>query len=314
MNLEFAGVAWAALRGKRSTARSTDNGVNMMATRIAQPPHGSPAWFHRCVEQAADSPKMEIVQLTPSLAKAMLDVNPSNRSVKKAKLVQYSSDMAAGKWSLNGEPIIVSKDGKLNDGQHRCLAVIDANATVPVTIVFGIDRETRLTVDQGGARTAGDFLGMEGVQNSALVAAIARMALAYERNGGQGLGSSQNLSNTEVRDRVYADAALAEAATFGSTNAHYSRQFAPASIIGFAYYILARVNRGEARTFLERTCRGDGLKMRDPAHTLREKLLGGRTTRDRKLVLIFKAWNFHRRGIKVSPQTLNSTLPFPALI
>lgn len=285
-----------------------------MATQLKQAPYGSPAWFVEAAEASRDQPTMHAVDLSPTLAKFILTVNTNNRNVRASKVTQYASDMAAGKWTMNGEPLIISNDGKLNDGQHRCLAVIDSNATIPVVMVFGIERETRLTVDQGGARTAGDFLGMEGVQNAAIVAAIARMVIAYDRNAGKSLLGSQVITSSEVRQFVSECPALAEAATFGVTNSTYSRQFAAGSLIGFAFYVLARVNHDEAKQFLERTCRGDGLRMKDPAHTLREKLISEGRSRDRKVAMILKAWNFHRRGMKVSTNTLNGTLPFPALI
>lgn len=279
-----------------------------------EPPYGSPSWLHGMIATTISEPTMRIVDMTPALAKEMLANNPDNRSVRTSKLQQYSADMAAGKWTLNGEPIIISRDGKLNDGQHRCLACVDANTTVPVVVMFGLDRETRLTVDQGGARTAGDFLGMEGVENAQQIAAIARMVIAFERNHGKGLGNANYVTSAEVRERVASDPALGEAATFGHTNYAYARRFVPASIIGFAFYVLTRIHRDEARTFLERVCRGDGLRVRDPAYTLREKLMSEGKSRDRKLAMIFKAWNFHRRGMKVSVNSLTSTLPFPDLI
>jgi hypothetical protein len=287
-----------------------------MATQLFQPPYGSPSWLHHTIEEAKDEPLMRVVDMTPALAKALLDCNFSNRSVRTSKVAQYSADMAAGNWSLNGEPIIVAKDGKLNDGQHRCLATIDANATIPVVIMFGIERETRLTVDQGGARSASDFLGMEGVPNAALSSAIARMAIAFERVGGVGLAGANRVTSAEIRARVATDQKLADAATFGGTNSLYSRRFAAGSLIGFAYYELARINRDAAGEFLERVCRGDGLPAGSPMHTLREKLIAeGKAPRDRRLAMIFKAWNFHRRGMKkLALSSLNSTLPFPALV
>ncbi|RZI55950.1 MAG: hypothetical protein EOP94_04535 [Zymomonas sp.] len=131
-----------------------------------------------------------------------------------------------------------------------------------------------------------------------------------------GLANANRVTSAEVRQRVAVDDKLQEAARFGNTNSRYSRQFAAGSAIGFAYYILSRVSRAQAVDFLERVCRGDRLMPSSPAHTLREKLLGASTTpRDRKIAMIFKAWNFHRRGMKkLSPASLNSTLPFPSLI
>lgn len=316
--MKFAGAVWAALRGKRSTARGFNiEGDNTVATQLFQPkaPPGSPSWFLEMVEQSASRPQMEVVELTPALAKFMLDVNADNRSIRKAKVVQYASDMAHGRWVLNGEPIIVSRDGNLNDGQHRCLAVIDSNTPVPVCLMFGVERETRLTVDQGAMRSASDFLHMDGVPNSALSAAIARMVIAYEYSRGLNINQANYLSSAEIRERVATDPAIATAATFGTSNHTYSKKFAAGSLVGFAFYVLGHIDKADAKSFMERVCRGDGLKMKDPAHTLREKLMSeGRLPRDRKIALILKAWNFHRRGMKVAAGSLSKDLPFPALL
>jgi len=72
-----------------------------------------------------------------------------------------------------GEP--GSKCGQLNDGQNRCAAVVRSGLTVPTIFVFGLERETRLTVDQGVGKRPGDYLAMSGVANSNHVAAIAAM-------------------------------------------------------------------------------------------------------------------------------------------
>ncbi len=279
----------------------------------AQPPFGSPAWLQAVIDNTT-APHVEFVNLTPALAKDLLDRNDGNRSIRQTKMLQFACDMIDGKWAMNGEPIIVSADGRLNDGQHRCLAAIEANTSIPVVIMFGIDRETRLTVDQGGARTAGDFLGMEGVQNAAAVAAIARLAIAFERNDGRAFTDSQRITSREIRERVATDEGLARSATFGHTEGSYSRNFIAASSIGFAHYVLSRINRADAEEWLARVCRGDGIKLKDPAHTLREKLIGaGRLGRDKKLKMLLQAWNFHRRGMKVGPSHISSEPPFPAL-
>lgn len=287
-----------------------------MATQALQAPPGSPTWFFDEVARAEDvGPTMHIIDLSPSLAKTMLGVNTDNRSVRNVKVAQYAADMAAGNWALNGEAIIVSRCGNLNDGQHRCLAVVESNTTIKTAIMFGVERETRLTVDQGAMRSAGDFLGMEGITNAALVAAIARMVIAYEDSEGKHLNGATRITSAQVRQRVAIDADLAASATFGHTNSHYSRVFAAGSLIGFVHYILSRVNRPEAEAFLSSVCRGDGLRVRDPAHTLREKLIAaGKTGRDRKIKLFIQAWNFHRRGMKVAASSMSDKLPFPALL
>ena len=161
--------------------------------RVNQVKRGSVEWFDNMVRDDGDI-RTEIVQLTPMLARVLLGRNDGNRCVRKSKVAQYKSDILAGRWSMNGEPIIVSRDGLLNDGQHRCLAVIEANAPIQVIIVFGVERETRETVDQGGARSASDIALMHHVPNAALASAIARMMIVYERNEGRSFANASYLS------------------------------------------------------------------------------------------------------------------------
>lgn len=297
-----------------SAPKGNDMNILTKSAPVAQLEHGSSLWLHKVIAETT-SPRLEVVNLTPQLAKTLLDLNPDNRSIRQTKVRQYAADMAAGRWALNGEPIIVAHDGRLNDGQHRCLAVVEANAEVPIAIMFGIDRDTRLTVDQGGARSAGDFLNMEGVANATATAATARMVIAYERNGGKSFTASDAITSAEIRERVYSDDSLGHSARFGHTEGNYSKRFLAGSMVAFAHNILCRTNRVEAEAFLAKVCRGIDLRMGEPAHTLREKLLAGRLSRDKKAKLILQAWNFHRRGMKkVSASSMDSTLPFPAVM
>lgn len=288
--------------------------LNTPTASKKQPQAGTVHWLNECVELSRQGIFSEVALLTPGLAEVLLKRNAENRPLRPMKIAQFSRDMAAGKWSLNGEAIIIANDGGMTDGQHRCYGVIDANTPVPVLFTFGPERETRLTLDQGSMRSAGDFLGMEGVPNAVLQAAIARLIIAYHRSGGKDLNAANYITSSEVRERVAIDRGINEAATFGHTNGRYSKRFVAGSAIGFVYYLLADIDQADAADFLEKVCRGEGLKVRDPAHTLRERLLGGRTPRDRKIAAMLKAWNFHRRGMKVSLGSLNSELPFPALV
>ncbi len=45
-----------------------------------------------------------------------------------------------GRWLNTGEPIIVSREGILNDGQHRLLAIKETNMSAELDIRFGVPR------------------------------------------------------------------------------------------------------------------------------------------------------------------------------
>ena len=62
--------------------------------------------------------KVEVVRMTPDMARAILKNNPNNRNVKRDRVSLYASDMEKGRWQLNGESIVIDADGNLKDGQE----------------------------------------------------------------------------------------------------------------------------------------------------------------------------------------------------
>ena len=284
-----------------------------MATQLFQPPHGSLAWLDDAIARSQDRVFSETILLTPMLANELLKNNEANRHVSPLVVQQYASDVRGQRWSLNGEPIIVAKNGQMNDGQHRCLAVIDANEPIEVVITFGVTRESQATVDTGKKRTVADIAGMRGVPNAALASAISRMAIAFERSNGRNLHASKEISSAENLDRAQTDAAVAEAATYATSHSRYCKQHVGGSAIGFCFYILTRIHRNDAKAYLDQVCIGEGIKRNDPAHSVRERLLNEGKQRDKKVAIILRGWTFYKRGRNVGPTSLPATLPFPAL-
>lgn len=265
-----------------------------------KPAAGTVHWFNQCVERGKSEVFSEATTLTPGLAAVLLERNPDNRNIRQTKVLQYEADMRAGRWSFNGEPIIISREGLINDGQHRLRAMVEANFTTQMLFVFGVERETRLTVDQGAARTAGDYLGMEGVENSTFAAVIARIVIAIERERGARLYRESEVTNAEIRLRVYRDSKIADAAHYAAVNYKYTRAFAAPGVIGAAFYLLNDVNPADALAYMDRVCRGDGLRVDDPAYAVRDALLSlGRSTRGPKLEAIFRGWVKFRAGEKM---------------
>ncbi len=56
-----------------------------------------------------------------AFAEKMLELNTGNRRVNGRKLARLVAQMAGGAFENTGEPLIVSAEGVLNDGQHRLL-------------------------------------------------------------------------------------------------------------------------------------------------------------------------------------------------
>lgn len=131
------------------------------------------------LKRGLSEPFALVVDLTPELARALLERNASNRPFVKKNYDALLHAVKSGEFRLNGETIVVSKDGFLNDGQHRCEVVADTGITIRTFIAFGVERDTRSTVDRGSRRTMGHVFTMNGLcmANTNACAAIARWVL-----------------------------------------------------------------------------------------------------------------------------------------
>ena len=97
--------------------------------------------------------KTEVVTLTPQLALEWRKANTDNfRAISKKKVSMYASEMKAGNWRLNGEPIQFYEDGVLANGQHRIEAVIEANTPIETLVCYNVKREDGI-YDSGMGRT-----------------------------------------------------------------------------------------------------------------------------------------------------------------
>lgn len=281
-------------------ATAADRSKTVTPIKAAKKPEaGTVHWLNECIERGKREVFSEITLLTPGLAGELLRRNPDNRGIRETKAEQYAADMRAGNWQFNGEPIIISADGLTNDGQHRAYALINANVILPMLFVFGVGRDTRTTVDQGAARSASDYLSMEGVANATVRASVARQLIAYERSEGKSISAANYVTNAEVLARVHGDEELAKSSTFAASHAKAARLIAAPAVIGFCHYLLSDISSVEANQYLTQVCNGEGLSKRDPAYVVRERLIGmGRSGKAEKIHIIFRGWNAYRQGRK----------------
>jgi hypothetical protein len=273
---------------------------------------GTIHWLHECLKRGERGVFSEVIAVTPGLASELLKRNPDNRHIKPVKAQHFASDMLNERWAFNGEPIIVAKTGELNDGQHRLTALIEANTTLPFLFVFGVERETRTTVDQGSARSASDYLAMEGFHYTTSAAAIAKYVMAYERSEGRSLSPRTQITNAEVLARVRTDPAITESAARTMRNHKDYRHLCANSIIGTAHYLLTDIHPKEADTYIDQVCLGENIKRGDPAFAVRATLAAERRYRDAALEIIFHGWNRYRSGQSLQIVRVNGT--FPALV
>ena len=106
--------------------------------------------------------------------KVRLQNNPTNRPFKQPLADRYTNEHLRGKWSLNLETIVISKEGNVLQGQHRLVGFILAEQMreinpkrwgkspleFEVLMGFGVSSlpENANTYDLGAKRSLGDVL------------------------------------------------------------------------------------------------------------------------------------------------------------
>lgn len=242
-----------------------------------------------------------VEDVTPAVAERWLGKNERNRHVRQRLVDAYARDMEAGNWHLTGEAVKFSRNGRLIDGQHRCLAVVQAGTAVKMVVVRGLEEDVQEVIDSGAARTAGDALRMRGITYYSSLAAASRIALLYEV--GSIDGSNLRPTHSEILDFVDNNPDLAEAVEMAV--AHRQAIDVPQSVLSLAIWRLKKVDPDDAYLFISQLAEKTDLKAGDAVLALLNRLVevrrnGRIMSRNDYLSLVFRAWNKWRSGEKIA--------------
>lgn len=245
---------------------------------------------------------IEIVEISPELAHELLGYNTHNRRARARVVSAYAADMRAGAWQWNGESIKFAQDGTLLDGQHRLLAIIEADITVTMLVVRGLPNETQDTVDGGAKRKFSDVLQLRGETHYTTLAALARRVALWEAGVRKG-GSNVAPTNAQLLQIIEKHPELRQASQVGDHVA--SRCGLPGSICSFGYWLFSQLDDADAVFFFDRLHDGQNLQKGDPIYELRRVVEASRSVRGERsatflTAIMIKAWNAYRDGRQIS--------------
>lgn len=257
------------------------------------------------------------VTITPASAKLLLKLNTENRPLREDRVAEFVAIIAEDRYQNTGEPIIVSDAGILNEGQHRLTAISRGTQSVKTDIRFGISRKAFVVTGTALRRTNGDVLSLHGVGQAMLVAAMLKLAMAYE----EGLP-------TAFRWMVGSDKILAaherwpdieETNKFRQTIAFPT--YLKNAATGVALWLAVRQCKSPdlVREFAEQVISHE-TGPRKPAGALRDKLFnddrvrfGDRSAVVIKLALWITAWNAFRANELLTKLAWDYDKPFPKM-
>lgn len=120
----------------------------------------------------------QIETIGPELAKTYLKNNTANRNVRRTHVKWLAGMMSRGQWKLTHQGIAFDLAGRLIDGQHRLMAIIEAGVPVELVVTRGVETSGFYVCDLAVGRTAADVTGMprEEVEVLAVLANLSRDA------------------------------------------------------------------------------------------------------------------------------------------
>jgi hypothetical protein len=106
--------------------------------------------------------------ISPERAKEILLKNECNRNIRQRDVEMYSKFMKKGSWRQDlGEPIHLSVNGRVLNGQHRLNAVVLSGMTIKFMIFYmepidglGELTATGMPIDRGAMRSISDLTGI----------------------------------------------------------------------------------------------------------------------------------------------------------
>ncbi len=240
--------------------------------------------------------------ISPANAEEILKNNRlgNNRRVRQSRVDYYSHMITRNAWDLNGETIKIASDGQLIDGQHRLLAVVQANACVEMVVVRGVDPDSFATIDDGLGRNYADHLYVNGHRtNAGKLGAAAKVCLGFNKQGIFKRIYSKVPPDVIIR-YVDDNPALVEACRYMTQ----LRKLMPASTGIALYHMISIVDATAAELFFDSLFSGVNLNDGDPILTLRNRLLTRRKdltdgATDEVVHLVVTAFNKFRKGEKL---------------
>jgi hypothetical protein len=272
------------------------------------------SFWAKKVQAGATKRYTEEITITPEIARRILELNDNNRPVSAAYVEELANDIKHKRWAVNGETIIISKDGYLNDGQHRLMAIIAAGIPSTCLVVFGVDRDTRFTVDGGRIRRASTLMSMKAVGNATECASVAGIIASYKPGAPIVRVSRADIMEAFARyDRVISGQV---ARIIVSSN---RRNFGRGNLVAIsaAMVVLSEVKDKEAvEKFLYSLISGANIERDDPILSLRDRLKSMKPHQrgTGRMELILRHWNLYARNGKIKKRGIRTSGVWPKAI
>ena len=107
---------------------------------------------------AKQNPEATVMNITPAIAKEMLETSPGNRRLRGWYVDLLAAAMKRGEWRVTNNGIGFDILGRLRDRHHTLNAVVHSGVTITQVVVMGMPTDAYEVIDTGMLRTYADRL------------------------------------------------------------------------------------------------------------------------------------------------------------
>lgn len=143
--------------------------------------------------------------VTRPIAQRLLKTNTANRDFKTRGVDKIVEDQRSGSWNnQNPDPIVIDETGRLANGQHRLIGVVETGIPIVALVVEGVSLNVMETLDSGTQRTLVDTLIIEnrrdsaGHKNLSYLGGVIHAAFRYEDRGDLSQGGGKVFSKAQL--------------------------------------------------------------------------------------------------------------------
>lgn len=293
----------AAAAERALAARAAKAAQQSALTAKAAGPYAGPedvelAWF----QAEHPGPWMRWANITPELAKQLLQMNTDNRPMNYRTVEHYQAIIDSGHWHLTHQGMAIDIRGVLQDGQHRLQACVDSGRPISAAFFVGMDPSNFKAIDEGRNRKFADLLGKDGEIDTNLLSGTVRLVTAYREPYPRAYLRSK-ITNETLYDSFKGDPErLATAVRWGRKN-HQKAHVVGGALSAARYLILDAngVDNQYVHAFFEGLANGSKpsrmLLDEDDPRALARKVMENRRGRGKRLNaieqvgIVISAWN-----------------------
>jgi len=248
----------------------------------------------------------EKVKISPHVARELLEMNTGNRRVTDALVRSYTTQMKKDQWKFTGDPIQISRTGRIINAQHRLYAIVASETTQLMNIQTGLDDNVFDVIDTGRNRTPADVLSISGYANPGTLQATVKLIMLHDTRkmsrSSEKLQKAEKATNHQIIEWIEGERTeiIHECVSEGQKFYSRSRLFSSPTYAAFLY-LFSRKDKEAAKEFFEKLVSGENLERKSPIYCLRNRITNLKISNKymdtvEKYALIIKSWNFWREG------------------